>query len=176
MQDCPMLPAQCIEEALWNNIPLLDDTMSKQARLQCLSSAVLQYLDADGYTIVDNDAAWTFHDALQRWSIRILTGIGCRSFPRTRHGWKSGGDYHPDRPTIDHGMVGRLRAHRSGNSPDPLDEAVNASLGNCHPDCHRTRWDRLIRDIRQRGVDLPQRIFEPPLHSGAAWKSKPFGI
>ena len=63
----PLLPAQCIEEAIWNNLPLLEDTMTKQERLQLLSSAVLQFLDAEGYTLMDVDAAWTFHDELQRW-------------------------------------------------------------------------------------------------------------
>ena len=32
----PLLPAQCIEEAIWNNLPLLEDTMTKQERLQLL--------------------------------------------------------------------------------------------------------------------------------------------
>jgi hypothetical protein len=63
----PLLPAQCIEEALWNNIPLLEETMSKQERLQLLSSAVLQFLESEGYTIIDVDAVWTFHDELQHW-------------------------------------------------------------------------------------------------------------
>jgi hypothetical protein len=29
---------------------------------------------------------------------------------------------------------------------------------------------------RQRGVDLPRADIHAPLHSGAAWKSKPYGI
>jgi hypothetical protein len=100
MQDCPMLPAQCIEEALWNNIPLLDDTMSKQARLQCLSSAVLQYLDAEGYTIVDNDAAWTFHDALQRWLNQDSDGHRLSIFS-PHEAWMEVWRRLPPRPTDD---------------------------------------------------------------------------
>jgi hypothetical protein len=62
-----MTPAQCIEEAIWNNLSELKDTMSKQERLSLLSDAVLQFLDAAGYTLVGGDAVWRFHDGLQDW-------------------------------------------------------------------------------------------------------------
>ena len=61
------LPAQCIEETISNNAPLLKDTMTQQQGLQFISEMVLQYLDAEGYTIIDADAVWTFHDELERW-------------------------------------------------------------------------------------------------------------
>ena len=62
-----LLPAQCIEEAIWNNVPLLESTMTKQERLQLLSSAVLQFHEAEGYTIVNAGAVWFFHDELEHW-------------------------------------------------------------------------------------------------------------
>lgn len=61
------MPAQCIEEAISHNAPLLEETMTPQERLQFLSAAVLQFLNAEGYTVIDADAVWAFHDALQDW-------------------------------------------------------------------------------------------------------------
>jgi hypothetical protein len=62
-----LTPSECIQEALWNSIPLLDDTMTKEQRLHLLSDAVLQFLDAEGYTLMDRDAAWGFHESLRSW-------------------------------------------------------------------------------------------------------------
>jgi hypothetical protein len=50
-----------------NNAAGLDDSKPKERQLHELADAVLQYLDAEGYTIIDNEAAWNFHDSLERW-------------------------------------------------------------------------------------------------------------
>lgn len=63
----PLTPHECIQDALWNTIPELDDSMSKDQRLRTLANAVLQYLDAEGFTLIDSDAVWTFHDSLNHW-------------------------------------------------------------------------------------------------------------
>jgi hypothetical protein len=63
----PLTPQECIQEAIWNTIPDLSATMTKEERLHMLSDAVLQFLDAEGFTIIDRDAAWNFHDSLERW-------------------------------------------------------------------------------------------------------------
>ena len=60
-------PHQCIQEAILNNLPEIDDTMSNEQKLHLLSDSILQFLDAEGYTLVDRDAVWDFNDSLEKW-------------------------------------------------------------------------------------------------------------
>jgi len=62
-----LTPHQCIQEAILNNLPEVDESMTSGQKLHLLSDSILQYLDAEGYTLVDRDAVWDFHDDLEEW-------------------------------------------------------------------------------------------------------------
>lgn len=62
-----MTPHECIQEAILNNLPDVDDSMTKEQKLHLLSDAIVQFLDAEGYTLVDREAVWDFHDTLEAW-------------------------------------------------------------------------------------------------------------
>jgi hypothetical protein len=60
-------PQECIKEAIFHAAPKLDETKPKEQQLYELADAILQFLDAEGYTIMDAEAAWTFHYRLEQW-------------------------------------------------------------------------------------------------------------
>ena len=62
-----MTPAECIKEAIFNATKELDENAPKDKQLFDIADAVLQYLDAEGFTIIDGDAVWNFHDRLDEW-------------------------------------------------------------------------------------------------------------
>jgi hypothetical protein len=62
-----MTPHECIKEAIMHAAGQLDDSGSKEKQLFELADTVIQFLDAEGYTIVERDAVWRFHDSLETW-------------------------------------------------------------------------------------------------------------
>lgn len=62
-----LTPHECIKEAIANETLGLDETKSREQQLFQLADAVLQYLDAEGYTVVHADSVWGFHDSLEAW-------------------------------------------------------------------------------------------------------------
>ena len=75
-----MTPHECIKEAIANKAAELDDSAPKDKQLFELADAVLQYLDAEGYTVIDVDAAWKFHDRLQQWLNQDYDGHRINTF------------------------------------------------------------------------------------------------
>lgn len=62
----PLTPHECIKEALIaNSAP--EEGVTNDRQLFNLCEAVLKFLDAKGYTIIDRDAVWDFHDSLDAW-------------------------------------------------------------------------------------------------------------
>jgi len=58
---------ECIREAIINTTASFDENAPKEKQLFELADAVLQYLDAEGYTVVNGEAVWDFHDSLETW-------------------------------------------------------------------------------------------------------------
>jgi DNA replication protein DnaC len=50
-----------------NNAGEMDESKPKDRQLHELADAILQFLDAEGYTLIDSDAVWNFHDSLEAW-------------------------------------------------------------------------------------------------------------
>ena len=62
-----MTPHEFIIEAIMNNAGEMDESKPKDRQLHELADAILQFLDAEGYTLIDSDAVWNFHDSLEAW-------------------------------------------------------------------------------------------------------------
>lgn len=62
-----LTPHECIQEAIINNLPEVNDSMTEAQKLHLLSDSILQYLDAEGFTLINLEAVWTFNDSLQDW-------------------------------------------------------------------------------------------------------------